>query len=571
MADIKELIRKSVDGDTEAFGEIVAIYQDMAVGYAYSILGDFHYAQDAAQEAFIQAYLNIKKLNELNAFNSWLRKIVFSSCNRIIRKRKFNTINLDIIEKVPDYEHDTLNEFERIYTRNQVLSTLKSLPKEQRSLIILYYINNYSYKEIASFLNLPVTTINNRLHSAKQKIKKEMFYMFEENIQSIRVSGNNEFKKQVLKGISRIGFQPNENMAPENIPFPSVMRACLENIGENYGFEIIEEANLKVSKAYTFLMGVSGSTFRFFWNWNSRTSEGGRIDSLFFINNPIEQIDISFEACGYNYELLFNKNYSGKVSIGKEYFKDKSYIKKKIVESIRDKKKPVIGLGIVGPTEWSIVTGYDEDGEVLIGWSYFQDSSNKDLDFEPCGYFRKRDWFDDTSAIIIIGEKKVKPSLDYIYNKVLMSGIKQMDKGNINNTPIGFDGYIAWSDDLLNDEYFPRDEERILKNRYAVQEVTCLELAERRWYGAKFFEYIIKDFPVMKKDLMVAAKCFQEEHNMMWQILELTGGFMNQEAYIKFAEPNVRKRISEIILKALEKDMEAAKYILEALNKLHLK
>lgn len=531
MADINELIKKSIGGDTEAFGEVVQRYQDMAVGYAYSILKDFHYAQDAAQEAFIQAYLNIKKLSEPKAFCSWLRKIVFSSCNRIIRKKKFNTISLDIIEEVPNYEDNTLNEFNKIYTRNQILSILKSLPKEQRSLIVLHYINDYSYKEIAAFLNLPVTTINNRIHSAKKKIKREMFYMFEENIQTIRVSGNSEFKKQVLKGISRIGFQPAENMAPENIPFPSVMRACLENIGENYGSEMIEEANLKVSNAYTFLMGVSGAAFRFFWNWNSRTSEGGRIDSLFFIDNPLEQIDISFEACGYNYELLFNKDYEDKVSAHKGYFKDKTYIQKKIVESIKDKKKPVIGLGIVGPTEWSIITGYGEEGEVLIGWSYFQDLSDKDLDFEPCGYFRKRAWFDDTAAIIIIGDKKDKASLDCIYNKALKFGVKLIEKDNIKNTPTGFDGYIAWAKELLNDDYFPQENESILRNRYTVQEVTCLELAERRWYGTKFFEYITKDFPEIKEELMGAAKCFQAEHDMMWKILELTGGFMHQDVY----------------------------------------
>lgn len=568
MADINELIKKSIGGDTEAFGEVVERYQDMAVGYAYSILGDFHYAQDAAQEAFIQAYLNIKKLSEPKAFCSWLRKIVLSSCNRIIRKKKLNTISLDIIEEVPNYEDNTLNEFDKIYTRNKILSILKSLPKEQRSLIVLHYINDYSYKEISAFLNLPVTTINNRIHSVKKKIKREMFYMFEEDIQTVRVSRNSEFKKQVLKGISRIGFQPAENMAPENIPFPSVMRACLENIGENYGFEMIEEANLKVSNAYTFLMGVSGAAFRFFWNWNSRKSEGGRIDSLFFIDNPLEQIDISFEACGYNYELLFNKDYEDKVSVHKEYFKDKTYIQKKIVESIKDKKKPVIGLGIVGPTEWSIITGYDEEGEVLIGWSYFQDQLDKDLDFEPCGYFRKRSWFDDTAAIIIIGGKKDKESLDCTYNKALKFSVKLMEKDAIKNTPTGFEGYIAWAKELLNDDYFPQENESILRNRYTVQEVTCLELAERRWYGTKFFEYITKDFPAVREDLMGAAKCFQAEHDMMWKILELTGGFMHQDAYIKFADPNVRKRISEIVLKALEKDREAAKYILSAANKL---
>jgi len=53
MADLKSLIILAQAGDLEAFGKIVRQFQDMAVGYAYSILGDFHLAEDAAQEAFI--------------------------------------------------------------------------------------------------------------------------------------------------------------------------------------------------------------------------------------------------------------------------------------------------------------------------------------------------------------------------------------------------------------------------------------------------------------------------------------------------------------------------------------
>lgn len=63
------------------------MFQDMAVGYAWSVLGDYFLAQDAAQEAFIQAYVNLPRLKEPGAFAGWLRRIVFSCCTRIIRRR----------------------------------------------------------------------------------------------------------------------------------------------------------------------------------------------------------------------------------------------------------------------------------------------------------------------------------------------------------------------------------------------------------------------------------------------------------------------------------------------------
>lgn len=567
MEDIKELIRKTICGDAEAFGKIVCRYQDMAVGYAYSIIGDFHYAQDAAQEAFILAYLNIRKLKESNAFGSWLRRIVFSSCGRITRKKKINTISMESIEEVSMNEDNTFNAVYRKNVQDQIFFTLRSLPKEQYSVIILHYINDYSYKEIADFLDLPITTVNNRIHSAKQKIKKGMFEMFEENIKAIRVSSNNEFRKKVIEGICRIGFQPVENMAPENIPFASIMRLCVEHLGEDYGFEIISEANLRVNNAYTFFMGVSGAAFRFFWNWNPRTDEGGRVDSIFLQDNPTNQISRALEAAGYDYELIFNSSNIGKFIANKDYFKDKSYIQGKIVESIKASNKPVLGLGIVGPTEWSIITGYDEEGEVLIGWSYFQETADKSLEFEPCGYFRKRGWYDDTAGIVIVGEKREKPLPDYIYAKALKYGIEMMGRHDVNSIPTGFNAYIAWSKDILNDEYFPMDNKSILQSRYLVQEVTCLELAERRWYGSKFLEKVMRDFSKAAEELKPAIKCLQEEHDMMWSILELTGGFMNPDAYINFSKRDIRIRISEIILKALDKEREAAECLTKAINK----
>ena len=77
MQALTDLIRRAQRGDLNAFDVIIQRFRDMAVAYAYSILGDFHLAEDAAQEAFVQAYQDLKQLRKPQAFPSWFRRIVF--------------------------------------------------------------------------------------------------------------------------------------------------------------------------------------------------------------------------------------------------------------------------------------------------------------------------------------------------------------------------------------------------------------------------------------------------------------------------------------------------------------
>ena len=81
MQDLVNLIRKAQQGDLSAFDLLIQRFRDMAVGYAYSILGDFHLAEDAAQEAFVQAYRDLKTLRNPQAFGAWFRRIVFKYCS----------------------------------------------------------------------------------------------------------------------------------------------------------------------------------------------------------------------------------------------------------------------------------------------------------------------------------------------------------------------------------------------------------------------------------------------------------------------------------------------------------
>ena len=74
MEELGSLISRAQAGDLDAYGRIVRQFQDMAVGYAYSILGDFHLAEDAAQEAFIEAYPILSRVYGPVAFPGWFRE-----------------------------------------------------------------------------------------------------------------------------------------------------------------------------------------------------------------------------------------------------------------------------------------------------------------------------------------------------------------------------------------------------------------------------------------------------------------------------------------------------------------
>ncbi len=74
MEELETLVTQAQKGDMHAYCTLVGLFQDMAYGYSFSLLGDFHLAQDAAQEAFVEAYRNLPQLREPAAFAGWFRR-----------------------------------------------------------------------------------------------------------------------------------------------------------------------------------------------------------------------------------------------------------------------------------------------------------------------------------------------------------------------------------------------------------------------------------------------------------------------------------------------------------------
>jgi len=180
VEEIRSLVIRSQTGDLNAYGQLVLKFQDMAYGYSYSLLGDFHLAEDAAQEAFIESYRNLGQLRDPAAFPGWFRRVVFSRCQRILRRKQPETMSLEGTLPAQDKEPSEMTAESEL--KDSVLAAIRSLPEPERMVTTLFYINGYSQEEIAGFLELPATTVKSRLHTSRGRLKERMMDMVKDTL-----------------------------------------------------------------------------------------------------------------------------------------------------------------------------------------------------------------------------------------------------------------------------------------------------------------------------------------------------------------------------------------------------
>ncbi len=201
MEELEALLIRAQNGDVEAYGEIVRRFQDMVVGYANAILRDPHLAEDIAQEAFTEAFLNLSSVYGPHAFPGWLRKIVFKFCDRLTRKKHVEFVSLEAAGQLRSKDRGPGEILESRDTKEHVQAVLQSLPEQERMVIHLFYISEFSQKEVAAFLEIPVSTVNYRLHNARKRLKKEFVNMARQTMQDQRPSKDQKFADQVQSNL----------------------------------------------------------------------------------------------------------------------------------------------------------------------------------------------------------------------------------------------------------------------------------------------------------------------------------------------------------------------------------
>lgn len=197
MQDLVSLVVNAKDGDEAAFEDLVLRFQNMAFAVAYAMLYDAHRAQDAAQDAFLEAYQNLSKLREPAAFPGWFRRIVVKHSDR--QNRSTRTIDLPI-EAAGAKQASGLDPaliLEKGETQNEIHAAIANLPEKQRLVTTLFYVKGYSLKEIAEILEMPQNNIKKYLFTARQKLKRRMITMIADQLQDTRPSKDDHFANKV--------------------------------------------------------------------------------------------------------------------------------------------------------------------------------------------------------------------------------------------------------------------------------------------------------------------------------------------------------------------------------------
>ncbi len=168
---MEELVEKAKKGDNKAFSELIIGLENDLYKIAKIRLNDENNIEDAVQETILDAFKHIRKLRNNKFFKTWIIRILINNCNQIYRKNsKENFVDESILENKYFSEDNT----KEIDSKLDFFILLEGLNYNEKIAISLYYLYDFSNKEIAKILRIPVSTVKNRISRARKKIKDRM-------------------------------------------------------------------------------------------------------------------------------------------------------------------------------------------------------------------------------------------------------------------------------------------------------------------------------------------------------------------------------------------------------------
>jgi len=176
--DQHALIERSLEGDLDAFNQLIVQYQNLAYSVAYRLLNDTDAAADAVQDSFIKAYRALDNFRG-GSFKSWLMRIITNTCYDVLRARqRHKTDSLDDLPVENEYitaltdPHESPQQFvERQELSTLITTAIQDLPEEQRMSIILCDVEGYSYEEIAEITGVAIGTVKSRISRARSRVR----------------------------------------------------------------------------------------------------------------------------------------------------------------------------------------------------------------------------------------------------------------------------------------------------------------------------------------------------------------------------------------------------------------
>lgn len=177
----EQIIQRVLAGEKELFSHVLSKFQKGIFNFIFRMVGRYELATDLTQEAFMKAYLSLDKFNGCYKFSTWMFSIASNLTIDYLRKKRISTysyeknpdgIKRSMIDRLKSDSHTPVEELENIELKRKIHESIEMLSPEYREIIILRYINGFSYEDIASITGLPLGTVKNRIYRARRILKE---------------------------------------------------------------------------------------------------------------------------------------------------------------------------------------------------------------------------------------------------------------------------------------------------------------------------------------------------------------------------------------------------------------
>ena len=179
------LNKLAIENRSDAFQTLVNRHKRMVFNLAYRLLGNYHVAEEAAQDTFVKAFHSLKSFRSDSQFSTWLYKICYNTCITYKRKKSLVT---SIISAGDEGKHPTVQPqelMEQSQRAEYLNQALNSLPADEATIITLFYIDENQTQEIAKIVGISEGNVRIKLHRARKKIKDELFSLLRNEVATL--------------------------------------------------------------------------------------------------------------------------------------------------------------------------------------------------------------------------------------------------------------------------------------------------------------------------------------------------------------------------------------------------
>lgn len=173
------LIRRTREGDTTAFDELVKAYMRQVFQVAYRVVGHREDAEDLVQDCFIAAYQYLDSFDEARPFGPWITRIVLNRGANLRRSRARRAMEpeTDAVSTAPS----ALDEATRTEAREKLAEVLAGLNERQRVIVTMFDVDGMTSAEIGERLELAPGTVRWHLHEARRVLRAALGRFFEDD------------------------------------------------------------------------------------------------------------------------------------------------------------------------------------------------------------------------------------------------------------------------------------------------------------------------------------------------------------------------------------------------------